>query len=350
MIKKLIQKRRAVSPILAAILLIGLAVTAGAIIIVFVLPMLEGASNVGFVAGTAVADDVNNDGLLDEVTFQVNNEGTVVDTLSEGTFTAGTVTWSSLSNIEIPLGTPVDLTFSTDDVTNQITDAASVSIVLSFDSGAEITITEAQIEMDNTATLTDGDMLIDFTDANGVVRSSTAILDQESTGAVDETHSGNGGFRVRMDGTNTGDAYVYRHATAADGDARPGSWTLADSPETITLSDTPVLSLWLKKATAGAMPTNTRIFVGFVLFDAATDVDAWFYYQINVLAFPSTYTANTWSQVIFDMTSVTWGGLVNPLTNYPSGVFGGFTLWFDNNPAAGNLNVYVDDVSVHTGF
>ena len=40
-IKKIIQKKRGVSPILAAILLIGLAITAGAVLFVVVIPMIQ---------------------------------------------------------------------------------------------------------------------------------------------------------------------------------------------------------------------------------------------------------------------------------------------------------------------
>ncbi|MHA2131809.1 MAG: archaellin/type IV pilin N-terminal domain-containing protein, partial [Promethearchaeota archaeon] len=69
---KLYRRRRAVSPILAAILLIGLAVAAGAVLFVVVLPMIQSSGELKF--GTTTFSDVDADGSKDKLVLTLTNE------------------------------------------------------------------------------------------------------------------------------------------------------------------------------------------------------------------------------------------------------------------------------------
>ncbi|MFX0122869.1 MAG: archaellin/type IV pilin N-terminal domain-containing protein [Candidatus Hodarchaeota archaeon] len=71
-IHKLIRKKRAVSPILAAILLIGLAVAAGAVLFVVVLPMIQSSGELKF--GSVNFSDMDDNGTNDKVVFTLTNE------------------------------------------------------------------------------------------------------------------------------------------------------------------------------------------------------------------------------------------------------------------------------------
>ncbi|MHA1228586.1 MAG: archaellin/type IV pilin N-terminal domain-containing protein, partial [Candidatus Hodarchaeales archaeon] len=187
---RIIRRRRAVSPILAAILLIGLAVAAGAVLFVVVLPLISGTADVQFVS--AVAADRNSDGLIDQITVQVQNKGSEKDIFSEGTISL--TGWSAAGNIEIGLANPVSLVFKTTDVTAQVQETSSVSITLAFDKSDDIAITETNIDMDHATTLSDSDMLIDFTDSYDMTRDSVDNFDHEYIGTAAATHSGTGGY------------------------------------------------------------------------------------------------------------------------------------------------------------
>ncbi len=70
---KLYHKRRAVSPILAAILLIGLAIAAGALLFVVVLPMITSSGELKF--GTTTFSDIEgDDSKNDKLVFTLTNE------------------------------------------------------------------------------------------------------------------------------------------------------------------------------------------------------------------------------------------------------------------------------------
>jgi len=344
-IMKIYHKRRAVSPVLAAILLIGLAVAAAAVLFAVVLPMIGGTTKVGFVS--AVAADRNNDGMLDQITVKVSNSGAAEDEFSDGTITF--TGWSATGNVEIGLADPVNLVFKTTNPDSQVAETASVSITLSFDSTSDITITEADIDMDHAAALTDSDMLIDFTDSYGIVRSNTTELDGESNSLAAETHSGKAGFRVNMTNANFGVADAYRHKTNADNTDRPSTgpdYVLADSPETITYASTPILSFWAKKSDAGVF-TGDSISIGFALFDGTTQADNWVYNQFDTDAFGTGYVANTWVRVFISLPDVSVSGITN-LSSYPSGVFAGMSIRVNNLADSGDVNLYFDDFSVHS--
>ncbi|MFX0049806.1 MAG: archaellin/type IV pilin N-terminal domain-containing protein [Candidatus Hodarchaeota archaeon] len=96
-IAKIWRKRRAVSPILAAILLIGLAVAAGAVLFVIVLPMIQSSGEFSF--SSVKFSDIDTDGNNDKVVFTLTNELTKSVTVTNVTIQGkiGT-TWVDLTN------------------------------------------------------------------------------------------------------------------------------------------------------------------------------------------------------------------------------------------------------------
>ncbi|MFX0209255.1 MAG: archaellin/type IV pilin N-terminal domain-containing protein [Candidatus Hodarchaeota archaeon] len=84
-IAKIWRKRRAVSPILAAILLIGLAVAAGAVLFVIVLPMIQSSGELSF--GDVTFSDTDADGANDKVVFTLTNELTKTVSITNITIT-----------------------------------------------------------------------------------------------------------------------------------------------------------------------------------------------------------------------------------------------------------------------
>jgi hypothetical protein len=353
MIKKLIQKRRAVSPILAAILLIGLAVTAGAIIIVFVLPMLEGAAAVEFVE--AEADDRNMDGLLDKITVEVINEGTLADTLSEGTltttsFTGASVTWDTTGNVELPLGTPKTLIFTTTEVLEQIEETASVSITLTFDSSEAITLTQADVDMTGTATvLSNADMVMDFTDGywfaetvNGGAATGSDV--SYSTDVTRSTHTGAAGGQIDHNGAggNQDDVIYFRTNTAPDDQWQDDQNTKALSPEEWDLASKPILSFWMKidggtAVAAGGTDPDLHLVLG--VYDGETleaESQNVMGDELEDYATDLQSADSGWVHVVIDLTdySGSWPGTV--VGSFGIRVIGNF-----------NVNIAIDDVSVH---
>jgi flagellin-like protein len=96
--KKLARKRRAVSPILAAVLLIGLAITAGAVLFIVVIPLITAPG------GSVVFDESTTTLSASSLHLVLKNEGSVdatitnvqiintTDTIVPSTFSSFTVT------------------------------------------------------------------------------------------------------------------------------------------------------------------------------------------------------------------------------------------------------------------
>ncbi|MHA1947292.1 MAG: archaellin/type IV pilin N-terminal domain-containing protein [Candidatus Hodarchaeales archaeon] len=117
-IRRLIRRRRAVSPILAAILLIGLAVAAGAVLFTVVMPLID---NPG---GSVV---------FDESTTTLTTTGAHIVLKNEGTETA------SITDITIDNGTDVAITFVTFTINKGQGAIKDYSLVAT--AGSEYTIT-----------------------------------------------------------------------------------------------------------------------------------------------------------------------------------------------------------------
>ncbi len=337
---KIYRKRRAVSPILAAILLIGLAVAAGAVLFVVVLPMIGGTAKVEFVS--AVGADRNSDGLIDQITVSVQNTGSEADTFSEGTisFTG----WSVAGNVEIGLANPVSLVFKTTDVTQQVSEVQTLTMTLKFDTSADIALTETDVDMDHAATLTDSDMLIDFTDGYWYAEAGVTGDVLYNADTTRSTHSGKAGAQI--DHNSHADAIYFRSMAAPTG---AETWqnlnSQANSPEEWDVAGTPILSFWMK-TDGGTAPaaggTDPDIYLCLAIYDGATleqsNQNA-IANEIEDHAVGLQSADSGWVHVLIDLSqySGTWASTT--VGNFGIRVIG-----------TSNLNIAIDDVSVHTAL
>ncbi|MFW9857119.1 MAG: archaellin/type IV pilin N-terminal domain-containing protein [Candidatus Thorarchaeota archaeon] len=112
LIQNIPKKRRAVSPILAAILLIGLAITAGAVLFVVVLPLIT-APGSGLVFDSSTTELTAN-----SVHIVLRNEGSEIVTVTNisvksSTYTAVINTTFNSFSIGVGQGAIKDYTFAT---------------------------------------------------------------------------------------------------------------------------------------------------------------------------------------------------------------------------------------------
>jgi flagellin-like protein len=321
---RIIRRRRAVSPVIAAILLIGLAVAAAAVLFLFVLPAITAQAKVEFVS--AVAADRNNDGELDKITVVVQNSGTAADTFSDGTISV--TGWSAAGNIELPFGPTKELVFSTTDVTAQIEESASVSITLSFDITADISITETDIDMDKAATLTQSDMLMDWQDdkttPNGTTGTAIDLTD------VNAQHSGLTGIKMLANDTILADYYRRTSSSTNDYNSTDGGLTKANSPETWDVTSSPVMSFWIKSSVT---LTSQTVNLCWATWDASTST--------GIDSYPITSEVSTsWTRVIVDLSA--------QQESTAGDTLGSFCIQMSST--TDNWYIYLDDVSVHTGL
>ncbi len=106
---KLYHKRRAVSPILAAILLIGLAVAAGATLFVVVLPMITSSGELKF--GDVTLSDIDTNGSNDKLVFTLTNKITKTVSVTNITIQGrtGTEDWTPLTNANTTTSFPFNI-------------------------------------------------------------------------------------------------------------------------------------------------------------------------------------------------------------------------------------------------
>ncbi|MFX0173030.1 MAG: archaellin/type IV pilin N-terminal domain-containing protein [Candidatus Hodarchaeota archaeon] len=125
-IAKIMRKRKAVSPILAAILLIGLAVAAGAVLFVIVLPMIQSTGELGF--SSIKFSDTDTSGVNDKVVFTLTNEESKVVSITAITVQAynGT-TWDPVNGSSTTTTFPFNIGVSQSeiDITYTFTDPSA---------------------------------------------------------------------------------------------------------------------------------------------------------------------------------------------------------------------------------
>lgn len=106
-ISQIIRKRRAVSPIIAVLLLIGLAVAAGAVLFIVVLPMITGpGGTISIDSDSTEFTDTNNNGIYDKVSYGVKNDATVdasITALTVKTSTDGNTWHNASSSVSVPI-------------------------------------------------------------------------------------------------------------------------------------------------------------------------------------------------------------------------------------------------------
>ncbi|MEA2070550.1 MAG: archaellin/type IV pilin N-terminal domain-containing protein [Asgard group archaeon] len=100
-IEQLWARRKAISPVIATILLIALTVTAAAIVYFVVVPMLQGQSEIVLLGYEM--DDANANDFADEITVELRNVGTKEVTIESVSVTRNgeSVTWAMNSNVSI---------------------------------------------------------------------------------------------------------------------------------------------------------------------------------------------------------------------------------------------------------
>lgn len=109
-LKQINKKRRAVSPILAAILLIALAVAAGAAVFLIVLPMIQSPGELEFGDITFSDTDSPTNGLYDKVVFDLSNEGlddVVVTAITIQAYDNTSSSWESITNANSSTNLPL---------------------------------------------------------------------------------------------------------------------------------------------------------------------------------------------------------------------------------------------------
>ena len=125
-IRRLIRRRRAVSPILAAILLIGLAVAAGAVLFVVVLPMISSSGELKF--GDIALSDLDTDGTNDKIVFTITNE--LAETAAITSITLLGDTSTAITNANTTTTFPFNI----------VTSQSKIDVTYVFDPGAFTTI------------------------------------------------------------------------------------------------------------------------------------------------------------------------------------------------------------------
>lgn len=121
--KRLVHKRRAVSPILAAVLLIGLAITAGAVLFVVVIPLITAPG------GSLVFDEPTTTLSATTLHLVLKNEGSRDATVTNVQIinTTHTIVPSTFSSFTVDIGAIKDYTVALD--------AGSYTVTVTFTVG-----------------------------------------------------------------------------------------------------------------------------------------------------------------------------------------------------------------------
>jgi len=353
--KSLRKRDRAVSPVIAAILLIGLAVTAGAIIVVFAIALIIGFSggitsqlnqiNVTFVSYSGT--DRNSDGVIDRITVKVQNAGTNAPTIGTTTQPTG---WTCQTTGTVSQGAK-DIIFQTSQPMSQLaTESFSISVQFTLADATPLTVsvTEASTAAQgNTnawtpATLSEGQMLFDFQDTK-MTRSTTTGSAAVVYNDDNALHTLTRGARIFGGAATVAlDCYYYRHGAGVtdDGTAYAGTAggrTLANSPETWSVATKPYLSFWMK-TNIDISGAERNLYLWWETWDGTTPT-----YEDSVQLDTYFTATGTWTHAIIDMAAV---------KNADDGsTFGALCFrMLSTTAAAGNWYLYIDDVSVHDGL
>ncbi|MHA2104638.1 MAG: archaellin/type IV pilin N-terminal domain-containing protein [Candidatus Hodarchaeales archaeon] len=344
---------RGVSPVIAAILLIGLAVLAGAAVFFIVLPLLSGSADVAF--SSVSATDANDDGKVDTIKLSLSNSGTVAAEVEVATGLSG---WSVSSpaggSTTINPGAIVDVTLRPSSVDDQIGPSDPVDFTVSVDGVETLEISETTAAADGKTyasvatvkSITNADLEItDYSTASWAV-TNVNELDTIWYGThayADQAGDTNSGIRVRTD--NNDDVRVY---SSDSGDTGYGP-ALA---ETVSWdkSAKPVVSFWLKSDRT--MPSG-NLYVYFTAYSGASAVDV-FYFQLDsylsATATPSggAYVPDVWTQVVLDFSDPTGWGSYAPDAQTATTV-GGFAIRVQNNGAS-DWDLAFDNIHTSAGL
>lgn len=345
---------RGVSPVIAAILLIGLAVLAGAAVFFIVLPLLSGAADVEF--SSISATDANDDGLVDTIKLSFTNSGTVAGEISEVDL-AGLTGWSVTSptggTTDVNPGATAVVTLRPGTVADQIATTGSFSVVVTV-AGEDITVNEDTAASDgktySTAatarTVTNSDLLISDYTRSAWISTDSAIgdVDEGLTDANRETGGGQPGVRFQTSGVE--DVWFY-NSNDPDG---TGYSTGTNNPSKTTTwekSSKPVVAFWVKSNLAITPGGDQNVWVYFEGYSGSTDVGSFTY---NIESYFSGKTANEWFLVVIDFSDTgdsNWGSYDTDEQNANN--VAGFGIRMDNNVNR-NWDLYVDDIYTASGL
>ncbi|OLS24506.1 MAG: hypothetical protein HeimC3_19360 [Candidatus Heimdallarchaeota archaeon LC_3] len=351
--KKWDKHHKGVSPVIAAILLIGLAVLAGAAVFFIVLPLLAGSSDIAF--SSITASDANQDGKVDTIKLSFTNSGTVAGEISEVDL-SGMSGWSATNpsggTADVNPGLTVEVTIRPGTVADQILTTDTIDVVVSVDGTPAFTIDEnSQAEDGKTYSSTVTAKAISNADLEIDDYSDAAWSESENDVSVQlffsvadanrQTASGSPGVQFRTDNGDPSSYFI--NTNQPDGTSFSASTN--DPAETTTWNKgtNPVVSFYIK---SDRVMGSGDLRVYFEAYSGNTDVGS-FYYNIEPL-FTGTYVANTWLLVTLDFSSTAgWSGYDADEVTATS--VGGFSLYVDNN-FADDWDLYIDDIYVSSGL
>ncbi|MFX0090115.1 MAG: hypothetical protein ACFFBD_00010 [Candidatus Hodarchaeota archaeon] len=332
-LKKLYNRKRAISPVISAILLIGLAVAAGAILIVVVIPLLTPAPNV--ILSEAVGIDRNADGDMDKLTIKLANQGTASDTLSaiDAPEFAG---WTAPApNTEIPVSTTglTELVWECTDADEQIGPTITWSVTLTLGSGNVIDINHDDETTDVTLTqlTNEAAMLIDFTASGGsAIAWPGTISVNQGNSANNAAHADSPGLEI--DVAAAGSVGYVATGSSIGSDADLGLYANQVSSAIWDKSDKPIIGFWLK--TNGTINISVRVTV----YDGVGEHSIITY---NIGSFSTTI----WTRIYADLSDTTsWTGGTSGWEGLQ--YCGGLRFVFSQ---AGD-GAFIDDIGVFDGL
>ncbi len=353
-LKKLLKSKRAVSPVVAVVLLIGVVVVG--IVAVFVLFNLLTAPSTVLEVQSVDEIDRNGDGLIDGFEITVINTGTgpaaVTDITVAFTVPAGKTGFTLSSTVAEVGANPVTLKYQTSDVDAQLPNEIDYTIEVSYKGSLLTTITQDSDLLD--AKVTDPqnpqNFVVDNADGNWAGSSGNGGSVQILTTDSNAQHSGQTGIRLRLDANKN--YYYWRVDSSVSVNSGNGIYPqtndLTKSPETIDFNSKKVLVFWVRFSTTNIGNT----------------LDAWVYFRtysgstvqatravqfitngqfVSGKAFSTATVGNDWVRIVIDLSDLSG---YNPSSDGNTLAF--FGLRFQQ--ASSTYYAYIDDIGVYEGL
>lgn len=352
--RRMWRKTRAVSPVIAAILLIGLAVLAGSAVTFIVLPFIQGNANLDVSAVTGI--DQNGDSRVDRITVNIINSGTSADTFDlQASSLTGALNWAtttadgtSLSSAEIG---GIDIVFETSNVQDQLSTTDSWTITIGFGTSDDIVITNTDIEVILSAkVITNSNLEIsDFTDANWMVTNTGNLYVSHTFNDDDANRESTGGepgviIKTEKKGNNV---YLVQ-SNLADAITTYNGATNSNTETQVWKKDVnPVVGFYISLSNPVDKP-KMDVKVYFQAFSGSNAVGT-FFFDLNTILSPNNYNTNEWVLVLLDFSdSSIWS------TSYTSELqaadsVGGFAIRIENDEM-NNWDIRIDDIFVASGL
>ncbi len=354
LMKRMLKSKRAVSPVVAVVLLIGVVVVG--IVAVFVLfNLLTTPTTVLEV--TAVREvDRNGDGLIDKFEIDLINSGTGSASVSDVTVTfvnpVDITGFKLTSTTSTVTSTGTTISFETSDVNQQLDKALrggyEIKVayqgtdIITFDQNSEL-IKQKVVDPQNPQSF-----VTDNADGNWAGSSNGGSVNIVTTD-TNAQHSGQTGVRFRLDNNNY---YYWRIDSSVSVNTTNGNYPqtndLTKSPETIDFSDKNVLVFWIRFSTNN-IGNTLDAWVYFRTYSGST-VQATRTYQfisngnfVSGKAFSAATVGNDWVRIVVDLSDLS---SYNPTSDGNTLAF--FGLRFQQ--ASSTYYAYIDDIGVYNGL